>query len=194
MSASGWYCAMKKMRVFALGSVAAVLAVLGCVAHVTACDEKPKGRNLQRNVLSFTVVEGPLEFVSFTPLSDGHRAEEAASLEAMDTLTLVGKEPLSLNKGDELQVGDTIESGTIISVGALSILLDSNDKEVILQSGEGVVVVEVETMLKGIDACAACAKLAQSICSEDEGKVKSVTCGADGSCAFTCVYKPIDEA
>lgn len=163
---------MKAKRVFSLGSVVVVLAVLGTVAHLSA-GEKPKSRNVQ----SFTVVVGPLEFVSLTPLNK--RGKEAASLEAMDTVTLGGEEPLSLKKGAELHVGDTIESGAIISAGAMSILLDSNDKQVVLQSGEGVVVIGAQT---GID-CAACAVIAKDVCANG---VASVTCGADGACGFTC--------
>ena len=172
---------MKNKRVVALCSAAAVLGMLGSALYVTA-DEISKGLDLQSDGRSFTVLTGPLKFVSLTPLN---RGEGAASLEAMDTVTLAGIEPSSLDKGDDLHIGDTIESGTILSVGALSILMDSNDKEVILQRGEGVVV--VGTTLAAL-ACPDCAGSAKKICGDN--LVKSVTCGADGACAYSC-FPPV---
>ena len=167
---------MKAKRVFSLGSVVVVLAVLGTVAHLSA-GEKPKSRNVQ----SFTVVVGPLEFIGLTPLSkrgDAYRSQRRASLETVEMVTLAGEEALSLVKGAEIYVGETIESGTIMSTGAMSILLDSNGKEVVLQSGEGVVV-----RSQGHTSCKDCAALAVKTCP---GGVASVTCGADGACGFTC--------
>ena len=173
---------MKNRRVIAFRSVVASLAAINCVSAIAA-NETPKEPTLQEHGQSFTVMAGPIEFVSLTPLNggDGQQSQNVASLEAVDMITLSRNGVLSSANRDKLSVGDTIHSGTIVSVGALSILVDSNDKEIVLQPGEGVVVVD---KMLAAESCKACTDLVVGTCGANN--VKSVTCGADGACAFTC--------
>lgn len=154
-----------------------MLAVLGSVQYLTA-GEKPKSQD----GASFTIVTGPLEFVSVTPLAkrgDGQRGKKIAGLRVKDTVTLAGKKALSLKKGAEIRVGQKIKSGAILSVGALSILRDSNGKERVLHVGEGFVVASTRFV-----SCKQCAAFSTSTCGQ--GNVQSVNCGANKSCVWTC--------